>query len=68
MPRAKASTVAVDVAALKRDILKHNIETAISVTNRVCDFRLREVDSLVDNYITLIPPEIRTQKLSDVLI
>jgi hypothetical protein len=67
MPRQKAAaTVAVDLQALRKQVLKHNIETAMAATNRACDFRIREVDTLVENYITLIPPDLRSKKISDI--
>lgn len=66
MPRQKAASVAVDLQALRKQVLKDNIETAIAATNRACDFRIREVDTLVENYITLIPPDLRSKQISDV--
>ena len=66
MARQKAATVAVDLQALRKEVSKHNIETAIAAANRACDFRIREIDTLVENYITLIPPGIRSKPISDV--
>lgn len=53
--------------AVKKEINRHCVETAISATKRVSDFRLREVDSVVERYLELLPRELKDRKLRDTL-
>ncbi len=52
-------------ASMKKEVSKHCVETAILAANRVCDFRIREIDTLVENYISIIPVDVREKKLCD---
>jgi hypothetical protein len=62
--RAAAVVAANDLTSVKKQIFKQCIETAISAANRVCEFRKREIDTLIDNYVNIIPVDVRETRLS----
>lgn len=49
---------------LKAQISKHCVETAVNAVNRICDYRIKEVDSVVEQYLEMLPAKIRQQPLS----
>ena len=61
---AGGAAAAATTADVKQEIYKHCIDTAIATTNRVYDFRVREIDLIINQYIEMIPKEIRAKKVS----
>jgi hypothetical protein len=59
-----AAATAAATADVKQEIYKQCIESAIATTNRIHDFRMREIDLLVNQYIDMVPREIRSKKIS----
>lgn len=53
-----------DMSEVKKQVSKQCVEMAISAADRVCEFRKREIDSLVENYIEIIPVDIRQLQIS----
>ena len=49
---------------LKAELNKHCITTAISAVNRACDFRINEINDLVEKYLEMLPPEIKKKKVN----
>ena len=45
--------------SVKNDINRHCVETAIAAVHRVCDFRTKEVEQLIERYVELLPAEVR---------
>ena len=62
----KAAGTATEKAGadVKQEIYKQCIETAIATTNRIYDFRIREIDLIVNQYIEMVPKEIRSKRIS----
>ena len=60
---AAAATVAV-TPDVKQEIHKQCVETAVSTTNRLYDFRIREIDQIIDQYLEMIPPDLKTRKVA----
>ena len=58
---AAAATVAPDV---RQEIYKQCVETAVSTTNRLYDFRIREIDQIIDQYLEMIPSDLKTRKVA----
>ena len=52
-------------ATAKNEIYKHCVETAIATANRIYDYRSREIDRTINEYIDMIPENIRNQKLEN---
>ena len=59
-----AAATAAATADVKQEIHKQCIESAIATTNRIYDFRIREIDLIVNQYIDMVPREIRSKKIS----
>ena len=59
-----ATATAAATADVKQEIYKQCIESAIATTNRIYDFRMREIDLIVNQYIDMVPREIRSKKIS----
>lgn len=59
-----ATATAAATADVKQEIYKQCIESAIATTNRIYDFRIREIDLIVNQYIDMVPREIRSKKIS----
>ena len=59
-----ATATAAATADVKQEIYKQCIESAIATANRIYDFRMREIDLIVDQYIDMVPREIRSKKIS----
>ena len=53
------------VSSAKNEIYKHCVETAIATANRIYDYRSREIDRTINEYIDMIPENIRNQKLEN---
>ena len=51
------------VIEAKKQIYNHCVETAIASANRIYDFRTREIDRTINEYIEMIPSNIRNQKI-----
>jgi len=49
---------------IKQELLKQCVETAIGTTNRIYDYRIREIDATVDQYIDMVPKHLRAKKVS----
>lgn len=63
--RTKVLGPADPAGAVKQQVARHCVETAIAAVHRVCDFRVKEIDCLVENYINVIPVDLRNRPLSD---
>jgi hypothetical protein len=55
---------AVADSDLKSELNKHCIETAVAAVMRARDFRVNEINHLVEKYLEILPPELRTKKLN----
>ena len=68
MTRGKKTTPSViigDSEETRHELVKHSSETAISAANRVCEFRRREIDQIVQQHVDLIPAEVRSKSIKD---
>ena len=65
--RTKAAAAANPTNEMKAQVSKHCVETAIAAVNRACDFRVKEIDALVENYISILPVDVRKQKLVELV-